>query len=199
MKTTTLKTIAKLMFLTLMVSTINTALGQNDTSWQAIGTDTVVTNKHVEINNNMRVYGKITADSLRVRGTLHIGDSSLTLADDVTVGIVTSDHIRSSQGRIAFMGAVGSNGYNTNLNIGIGVHNPTARLHLLYNNTGTLKIGSGNRAMEGGNSAGNLHIDATNTLALNQYGTGNTTMVLGGGNVGIGTNFPASNRHKFPC
>ncbi|MGB3947304.1 MAG: hypothetical protein WBM13_04940, partial [Bacteroidia bacterium] len=193
-KITILKTITSLMFLTLILGTINIAFAQTDTSWQAIGADTIVTNKHVQINNNMRVHGKITTDSLRVRGALHIGDSSLTLVDDVfDFGTnATSDHIRSTQGRIAFMGDNGAGGYNTNLNIGIGVHNPTARIHLNYNNTGTLKIGSGNRAIEGGNSAGNLNIESTNTLALNQYSTGNTTIVRGGGKVGIGTDTPAS-------
>lgn len=190
MKTTTLKAIANVIFIAiLIVSIINTAFGQSDTSWQAIGSDTILTNKHVQVNNNMRVYGKITTDSLRVRGALHIGDSSLTLLDNVyDFGTnVYSDHIRSTQGRIAFFGDNGVGGYNNNINIGIAVHNPTARLHLNYNNTGSLKIGSGNRAIEGGNSAGNLHIDATNTLALNHYNAGNTTMVVGGGKVGVGT------------
>ena len=98
---------AVLVFIALLAG-VSTAFGQSDTSWQAIGIDTVLTNKHVNINNTLDVHGKITADSMRVRGALHIGDSSLTLVNDVYDGIVRSDHIRSTQGRIALFGDDGS-------------------------------------------------------------------------------------------
>jgi hypothetical protein len=168
MGTAKITKIAKLLLILMLASSTSIIFGQSDSSWQSINPDTVFTNKHVEIDNTLEVYGKITADSLRVRGPLHVGDSSLTFINDYNVSGVLSDHIRSTQGRIAFMGG-NANNYNTNINIGIGVHNPTAKIELNYNTTGTLKIGSGNRAMTGGNSAGNLHIDATNTLALSLW------------------------------
>ncbi|MCE9539027.1 MAG: hypothetical protein K8R85_07405, partial [Bacteroidetes bacterium] len=181
-----------IMFITLTVNIVNISFGQSDTSWQAAGTDTVFTNKHVKVNNTMDVYGKLTVDSMRIRGPLHIGDSSLTFIDNVPGLGGPSDHIRSTQGRIAFFGDNGVGGYNNNINLGIGVHNPTGKLDLNYNTSGNLKIGIGNRAIQGGNSAGNLHIDATNILALNHYVTGNIIMVTGGGKIGMGTTTPAS-------
>ncbi len=120
---------AKLIFIILLVGLTGIVFGQSDSSWQAIGSDTVFTNKHVTINNTLDVHGKLTVDSMRVRGPLYIGDSTLSLHHNVTVLNVKSDHIRSTQGRIAFMGAMGS-GYNTNIRLGIGIHNPTKPLDI---------------------------------------------------------------------
>ncbi|MCE9539032.1 MAG: hypothetical protein K8R85_07430 [Bacteroidetes bacterium] len=170
-----IRKIAVVVFTTLVVGSIDKVFGQTDTLWQATDSNTIATNKYVKINNNLDVHGKLTVDSMRVRGALHIGDSSLTLIDDVTdIGTgVKSDHIRSTQGRIAFFGDNGVGGFNNNINLGIGVHNPTGKVDIKYNGTGNLKIGDGNRAITGGNSAGNLNIESTNILALNQYSNGN--------------------------
>ncbi|MCE9539029.1 MAG: hypothetical protein K8R85_07415 [Bacteroidetes bacterium] len=175
-------------FIALTVSITGKAFGQSDTLFQAAGPDTVFTNRHVVINNTLNVYGKITADSMRIRGPLQIGDSTFSFHDNFTILNVKSDHIRSTRGRIALFGDDGVGGYNTNINLGIGVHNPTGKVDLNYDGTGNLKIGIGNRALSGGNSGGNLHIESTNILALNQYSNGNISMVNGanGGNVGIG-------------
>jgi len=52
-----------ILFIALMVSITGTAFGQSDTSWQAIGSDTVSTNRHVVINNTLDVNGKLTAEN----------------------------------------------------------------------------------------------------------------------------------------
>ena len=75
-------------------------------------------------------------------------------------------------------------------NVGIGTLNPTAPLHI-SNGDNTVKIGSGNKTLEGGNSAGNMHIDSDDKLYLNYYAPGDVSIVQGGGNVGIGTGNPS--------
>ena len=69
-----------ILFIALMVSFTGTAFGQSDTLFQGAGSDTVFTNRHVVINNTLNVYGKITADSMRIRGPLYIGDSTFSFA-----------------------------------------------------------------------------------------------------------------------
>ena len=226
---------AVIVCITIMIVVTGNLFGQSDTLWQSGGSDSVLTNKHVKINNTLDVYGKATVDDLHIHGTLQIGDSSFYLKDNVPVSPYSVDQIRSSGGRIALMrGGNAINDYNSDIlvgigtskpqskldvlggaafgtyagvtaapansiivsgNMGLGVTNPGAKLELNYNSTGNLKIGDGNRAILGGNSAGNLHIDAApfpGKIYLNHYEAGNVIMATGGGNIGMGTLTPQS-------
>lgn len=145
-----------------------------DSTIENVGIGTIFPEEKLHVMGNVKVKGKIMADSMHIYGAVHFGDSSLVLG---TINPFSgTDLIQSTNGTIGI--GNGNMANFSNINVGIGVTNPTSRLHLNYNGTGTLRFGNGNRAIEGGNSAGNLHIDATNLLALNHYSTGHVIMAI---------------------
>ena len=82
---------------------------------------TIITNEYLLVN-----------DSMRVKGPLFVGDSSIALYDNVPWNGVISSHIVTEKPRLCF-------GYNANfapqtffsqISVGIGTHNPLYKLHL---------------------------------------------------------------------
>lgn len=136
-------------------------LGQGGNGlWQAVGNDTVTTNRQVAVTKNMQVQGLLSADSIktkngnftvtdsitiktyvlmkdsvRVLGTLKIGSNSLSLAGSAPGG---TDEINSTNGVISF-GNTGSP--YSNINVGIGTKTPAFKLHL-ENDGGILSTGN---------------------------------------------------------
>ena len=70
-------------------------------------------------------------------------------------------------------------------NVGIGTTEPGAPLHIKGEQNGAeFMIGRSNRALEGGDIAGHMFIDAPSAIALNYHTNG--PIVFGKGNVGLG-------------
>ncbi|MDD5511813.1 MAG: hypothetical protein PHI12_13530, partial [Dehalococcoidales bacterium] len=124
-------------------------------------------------------YGKITVGTIDPpAGDLKIevaaGSLSATASDDIYFATNNTERMR-----------ILSSGY-----VGIGTSTPEAKLEIAYDTNGSLKLGDGNKAITGGNSVGNMHIDSTAALFLNYYS--NQNIYTGTGNVGIGTETPGS-------
>jgi len=64
-------------------------------TWKANGKDTVETNRVVKVNNT------VEADTIHSKRGIVVGDGSFFIVDDVSVGLLNVDEIRSSQGIIA--------------------------------------------------------------------------------------------------
>jgi len=144
---------------------------------------------------------------LEVNGTVHLGSGG----NDVTIGASNSsvifmmragyNYIQASDasGAIMFRTGGGNNRMiiDSSGNVGIGTTSPSAPLDVISSGGGAATA-----IMVGGAANGNIktrHIEgksasstANGILHLNYYGTDDVTLAYGGGNVGIGTNSPAS-------
>ncbi|MBU1718949.1 MAG: hypothetical protein KKA07_07715 [Bacteroidetes bacterium] len=140
----------RLLAVTLLMTIAMAASGQG-INWRLFGNNNASLNSFlgttnaqplvIKTNSSERIRitpdGKIlirnyvyVADSMRVVGPFMIGNRSMTLLDDVPDGFLNlSDHFRSDQGCFSFFRG-DATAYNSNVRVGIGIHNPLQKLHL---------------------------------------------------------------------
>jgi hypothetical protein len=104
-----------------------TPIKEPQSTWSANGGNIVYTFRKVGIGTSSPLYNLHVIGQTKISGGLSLGAHSFNFVPDVTVGFVTQDQIRSTNGIITFGNDAGS---YSNILVGIGTTNPQQMLYV---------------------------------------------------------------------